>query len=100
MTNEEIQERRTVLLTSLRKLKTALDIARDAYHEAYAQYNIVNEEFQQLDRLLAEQHVTKVPKGKSGLKTERIKKDPEAFIKSLSSEQKHKLLEELGLLTS
>lgn len=95
MTNEEIQERRTILLTSLKKLRNDLSLARVAHYNAYDQYKKVEEEFHKLDRLLAEQNVTKVPERKSG-KLKPIK-DPTAFLKTLSTEQKHKLLEELGL---
>lgn len=96
---DDLKEQRDSLLPELRILNTEVIRTKKLYEDAFAKYHKIRERYQKLDRELAEQNVTKVPKGRSGLRKPKVKEvDPEAFLKTLSSEQKHNLLEQLGLL--
>ena len=96
MTNEELQEKKDLMLPILRELNHDLKEAREAHDRAYRKFNKLNLAYAKIDRTLAEQRVTKVPRGKSGIKKSPVKEASD-ILKTLSTEQKNTLLESLGL---
>ena len=98
----ELEAKQTLLRSKMRVLLSQLDEAREAHYRAYGRYAEAKKEYENIERSLAEmEKVTRVPQGRSGkrdLQTAKTATDPEAFLKSLTQEQKNALMEELGLL--